>query len=34
MWKNIDNQNQILLLQNLALFQNEEKYIYYCDFLQ
>ncbi len=30
----MDNQNQILLLQNLALFQNEEKYIYYCDFLQ
>lgn len=30
----MDNQNQILLLQNLALFQNEEKYIYFCDFLQ
>lgn len=30
----MDNQNQILLLQNLALFQNEEKYTYCCDFLQ
>ncbi len=30
----MDNQNQILLLQNLVLFQNEEKSIYYCDFLQ
>lgn len=28
------NQNQIILLQNLALFQNEEKSIYCCDFLQ
>lgn len=30
----MDNRNQILLLQNLVLFQNEEKSIYYCDFLQ
>ena len=34
MWKNMDNHFQIKLLQNLALNQKEEKYIYYYDFLQ